>query len=107
MTVQGSFYFGYLLSMGLGVWWLGCLAAGRLGREHIKCAAVAAATCVALAAALTFPVWSRPVAAHEINGLADLITPAGDLRTLPCHLPDPDSRMGGLDGFYAARLTRQ
>jgi 16S rRNA (cytosine967-C5)-methyltransferase len=28
------------------------------------------------------------------------------LRTLPLHLPDPDPRWGGLDGFYAARLTR-
>ena len=28
----------------------------------------------------------------------------GDLRTLPLHLPDPDPRWGGLDGFYAARL---
>jgi 16S rRNA (cytosine967-C5)-methyltransferase len=30
----------------------------------------------------------------------------GDLRTLPCHLPDADPRLGGLDGFYAARLER-
>ena len=28
------------------------------------------------------------------------------LRTLPCHLPHADPRMGGLDGFYAARLSR-
>jgi len=28
------------------------------------------------------------------------------LRTLPCHLPDADPRMAGLDGFYAARLQR-
>jgi 16S rRNA (cytosine967-C5)-methyltransferase len=49
-----------------------------------------------------------PVVAAEINGLDDLLTPAGDLRSLPCHWPDlDDSRMGGLDGFYAARLTRQ
>ena len=33
-------------------------------------------------------------------------TAAGDLRTLPCQLPDPDPQMGGLDGFYAARLER-
>lgn len=46
----------------------------------------------------------KPVAATEIHGLAELLTPAGDLRTLPCHLPDPDPRFGGLDGFYAARL---
>ncbi len=48
----------------------------------------------------------KPISAAEINGLADLLTPEGDLRTLPCHLPDPDPRMSGLDGFYAARLER-
>jgi 16S rRNA (cytosine967-C5)-methyltransferase len=48
----------------------------------------------------------RPILPEEVNGLADLLTPAGDLRTLPCHLPDPDPRFGGLDGFYAARLER-
>ena len=42
----------------------------------------------------------RPKSAASPNSL----TPAGDLRTLPCHLPDPDPRMAGLDGFYAARL---
>jgi 16S rRNA (cytosine967-C5)-methyltransferase len=47
-----------------------------------------------------------PIAAAEVNGLADLLTPEGDLRTLPCHLSDPDPRMAGLDGFYAARLER-
>jgi 16S rRNA (cytosine967-C5)-methyltransferase len=47
-----------------------------------------------------------PIAPEEIGGLAELITPAGELRTLPCHLADPDPRMGGLDGFFAARLTR-
>jgi len=43
---------------------------------------------------------------EEIGGLAELVTPAGDLRTLPCHLSDPDPRMAGLDGFYAARILR-
>jgi 16S rRNA (cytosine967-C5)-methyltransferase len=38
--------------------------------------------------------------------LDGLITPLGDLRTLPCHWPDPDPRFAGLDGFYAARLER-
>jgi 16S rRNA (cytosine967-C5)-methyltransferase len=28
------------------------------------------------------------------------------LRTLPCQLPNPDPRMAGFDGFYAARLER-
>jgi 16S rRNA (cytosine967-C5)-methyltransferase len=47
-----------------------------------------------------------PVLPNEVAGLAELLTPAGDLRTLPCHLPDPEPRMAGLDGFYAARLER-
>jgi 16S rRNA (cytosine967-C5)-methyltransferase len=42
----------------------------------------------------------------EIEGIADFVTPAGDLRTLPSHWPDPDVRMSGLDGFFAARLER-
>jgi len=40
------------------------------------------------------------------NGLDQWVTAAGELRTLPCHLPDPDPRIAGLDGFYAARLLR-
>jgi len=43
-----------------------------------------------------------PVTAAEIGGLAEAVSPAGDLRTLPCHL----AARGGLDGFYAARLRR-
>ncbi|HUE44904.1 MAG TPA: transcription antitermination factor NusB [Aestuariivirgaceae bacterium] len=38
-----------------------------------------------------------PIAPAEIGGAGQLITPAGDLRTLPSH---------GLDGFFAARLRR-
>jgi len=48
----------------------------------------------------------RPIAAPELNGLAEMLTPAGDLRTLPCQLAGPDSRLAGLDGFFAARLER-
>ncbi len=48
------------------------------------------------------PVSRRPIEAHEIGGLAQCLSPAGDLRTLPCQLADA----GGLDGFYAARLAR-
>ncbi len=48
----------------------------------------------------------RPIVASEVFDLAEFITPMGDLRTLPCHLPDPDSRWGGIDGFFAARLER-
>ena len=39
----------------------------------------------------------------EVGGLAELVTPQGDLRTLPCHLAE----QGGMDGFYAARLRRK
>jgi 16S rRNA (cytosine967-C5)-methyltransferase len=47
-----------------------------------------------------------PIAPSEVAGLAEIITADGDLRTLPCHLPHPEPRLGGLDGFYAARLVR-
>jgi 16S rRNA (cytosine967-C5)-methyltransferase len=48
-----------------------------------------------------------PVQASEVGGLTELVSPAGDLRTLPCHLPAADQRLAGLDGFYAARLVIQ
>src|SRR6204780_3274115 len=48
-----------------------------------------------------------PVEASEVAGLSEILNPEGDLRTLPCHLPHQDPRLGGLDGFYAARLVRQ
>lgn len=43
-----------------------------------------------------------PVEAAEVGGLDALVSAAGDLRTLPYHLKE----LGGLDGFYAARLRR-
>jgi 16S rRNA (cytosine967-C5)-methyltransferase len=48
----------------------------------------------------------KPITAQEAFGHAEFVTADGDLRTLPLHLPDPDPRWGGLDGFYAARLTK-
>jgi 16S rRNA (cytosine967-C5)-methyltransferase len=48
----------------------------------------------------------RRLPPDEVPGTGEFISPAGDLRTLPCHWPDPDPRMAGLDGFYAARLER-
>ena len=39
-----------------------------------------------------------PVEPFEVGGAGHLITPAGDLRTLPSH---------NLDGFFAARLRRR
>jgi len=47
-----------------------------------------------------------PIEAGEVAGLAETLTGEGDLRTLPCHLPHQDPRLGGLDGFYAARLVK-
>ncbi|MCT8972375.1 RsmB/NOP family class I SAM-dependent RNA methyltransferase [Microbaculum marinisediminis] len=51
----------------------------------------------------------KPIAASEIAGLGQCITPDGDLRTLPCHAPWPEGAApgdGGMDGFFAARLVR-
>ncbi|HVI16550.1 MAG TPA: transcription antitermination factor NusB [Pseudolabrys sp.] len=52
-------------------------------------------------------VMRSPISAQEVFGHAEFITTDGDLRTLPQQLPDPDPRWAGLDGFYAARLTRR
>ncbi len=49
------------------------------------------------------PIERLPVTPNEVGGAAELITPAGDLRTLPSHWPE----RGGMDGFYAARLRRR
>jgi 16S rRNA (cytosine967-C5)-methyltransferase len=47
-----------------------------------------------------------PIKAAEIGGLDEVLTPEGEIRTLPCHLPHEDPRLAGLDGFYVARLTK-
>jgi 16S rRNA (cytosine967-C5)-methyltransferase len=47
-----------------------------------------------------------PIEAGEVAGLTEILNADGDLRTLPCHLPHDDPRLGGLDGFYAARLVK-
>jgi len=48
----------------------------------------------------------KPIMPQDVFDRAEFVTPAGDLRTLPFHLVDPDPRWGGLDGFYATRLIR-
>jgi 16S rRNA (cytosine967-C5)-methyltransferase len=48
----------------------------------------------------------QPVDPAELAGLTELVTPEGDVRTLPSHLPHTDPALGGLDGFYAARLVK-
>jgi 16S rRNA (cytosine967-C5)-methyltransferase len=47
-----------------------------------------------------------PITPSEVFGCTEFITKDGDLRTLPCHWPDPDARFAGLDGFYVARLQK-
>jgi 16S rRNA (cytosine967-C5)-methyltransferase len=48
-----------------------------------------------------------PIRADEVAGHGELLTPQGELRTLPCYWAyDPEPRMAGLDGFFAARITR-
>ena len=47
-----------------------------------------------------------PVEPGEVAGITEILTANGDLRTLPCHMPHSDPRLGGLDGFYAARLVK-
>ncbi|MGD9815519.1 MAG: RsmB/NOP family class I SAM-dependent RNA methyltransferase [Hyphomonadaceae bacterium] len=56
-----------------------------------------------VADALASGLWTRaPVRPGEIAGADAFLTADGDLRTLPAHWPE----IGGLDGFYAARLVR-
>ncbi len=43
------------------------------------------------------------IEAGELGGLSHLITPEGDMRSLPFHLGEK----GGMDGFYAARLRKR
>ena len=48
-----------------------------------------------------------PIAAGEVGTAAEWLTPEGDLRTLPFHLPNERPELSGMDGFYAARLVRR
>lgn len=44
-----------------------------------------------------------PLAKNDLQGLAEAVTSAGDVRTLPSMWPD----LGGVDGFYAARIAKR
>ncbi len=44
----------------------------------------------------------KPITADEVGGASELITDKGDIRCLPCYWPD----LGGLDGFYIARMVK-
>jgi 16S rRNA (cytosine967-C5)-methyltransferase len=48
------------------------------------------------------PLARQPIAPAEFGLDPGWITADGDLRTLPCHLPE----YNGLDGFYSARLVK-
>jgi 16S rRNA (cytosine967-C5)-methyltransferase len=47
----------------------------------------------------------KAIASEEVGGLAELVTPQGDLRSLPFHLTVNEGR-GGMDGFFAARFVK-
>jgi 16S rRNA (cytosine967-C5)-methyltransferase len=47
-----------------------------------------------------------PIEPSELEGFAEFLSPMGDMRSLPFHVPNGDSRLSGCDGFYSARLRR-
>ena len=49
------------------------------------------------------PVVRDPITRAELKGLPVDLTPAGEVRTLPCDL----ATSGGIDGFFIARLRRR
>jgi hypothetical protein len=58
LVLQGSFYFGYFLTLALGICWLLALVCGKLGRDHLLAAGAAATAYALTGAAVTFPVWT-------------------------------------------------
>ncbi|HFB2048925.1 MAG TPA: Ribosomal RNA small subunit methyltransferase B [Hyphomicrobiaceae bacterium MAG_BT-2024] len=48
-----------------------------------------------------------PIRADEINGLSEILTQVGEIRTLPHHLQLDDPTLSGLDGFFVSRLRRR
>jgi 16S rRNA (cytosine967-C5)-methyltransferase len=49
------------------------------------------------------PAERIPIDPSAVAGQAEFVTAAGDLRTLPCHFAE----IGGIDGFFAAKLRRR
>ncbi|GGF79803.1 MFS transporter [Azorhizobium oxalatiphilum] len=47
------------------------------------------------------------ITAEDVPGIAAFITPQGDLRTLPCDWVRGEPERSGLDGFFAARLSKR
>lgn len=48
------------------------------------------------------PVVGVPIDPEEVGDWDEIVTPVGEIRSLPCHAAD----WGGLDGFHIARLRR-
>ena len=48
------------------------------------------------------PMERAPIQPAEMGGMEEMVSPEGDLRTLPSHF----AGIGGMDGFFAARLKR-
>jgi hypothetical protein len=58
LVLQGSFYFGFLLTLALSVIGVICLFARRWSRQQWLALGVACSVYAVLGAALTFPVWT-------------------------------------------------
>lgn len=52
-------------------------------------------------------VMRSPILAEEVGGLAEILNAQGEMRSLPSHFAGSEPRFAGLDGFFAARLTRR
>lgn len=57
-VLQSSFYLGYLLAIAMFTWWIGCLIANRVNRDHLAATLAAGLAFALAAAALTFPIWT-------------------------------------------------
>lgn len=57
LTLQGSYYLGFLTGLGLASLGLLAIAAGKIGRDHFRSTVAAGLTFGLLAGPLTFPVW--------------------------------------------------
>lgn len=54
------------------------------------------------------PDFKRDSIDPEREGIPpEFVNPDGDLRTMPQMLPNPDPRLAGVDGFFAARIIRR
>ncbi len=52
-------------------------------------------------------VMRLPIDPAEVGHVTEILNENGELRTLSSHLPAAETRLAGLDGFFAARLIRR